>query len=63
VLAERGQDRAPARGVAGVVWAAVLGIMIQSLIDPEFDADEAIDTLAAMSLSAVYPGSQPRTEA
>src|SRR5262245_140678 len=55
VLGERGQT-GPARGIAGVVWAAVLGIMIQSLVDPEFDADEAVDTLAAMSLTANYPG-------
>jgi AcrR family transcriptional regulator len=54
VLAEREQDARPAKGIAGVVWAAVLGIMIQGLVDPEFDTDEAIDTLAAMSLSAVY---------
>jgi AcrR family transcriptional regulator len=54
VLVERNADPSPARGIAGVVWAAILGIMIQSLVDPEFDADEAIDTLAAMSLSAVY---------
>ena len=54
VLAERGVDPSPARGIAGVVWAAILGIMIQSLVDPEFDADEAVDTLAAMSLSATY---------
>jgi AcrR family transcriptional regulator len=63
VLVERGQAGAPARGIAGVVWAAVLGIMIQSLVDPEFDADEAIDTLAAMSLSAVYTGARSRAEA
>ena len=62
VLAERGQGATPARGIAGVVWAAVLGIMIQSLIDPEFDADEAVDTLAAMSLSFVFPDAQQRTE-
>jgi AcrR family transcriptional regulator len=54
VLAEREADPSPARGIAGVVWAAVLGIMVQSLVDPEFNADEAVDTLAAMSLSAVY---------
>jgi len=54
VLAERGVDPSPARGIAGVVWAAILGIMIQSLVDPEFEADEAVDTLAAMSLSATY---------
>jgi len=63
VLAERGQTNGAARGIAGVVWAAVLGIMIQSLVDPEFDADEAVDALAAMSLSAVYLGAQQRPEA
>lgn len=61
VLKERDQDVRPARGIAGVVWAAVLGIMIQNLVDPDFDTDEAIDTLAAMSLSAVYPSA--RTDA
>ena len=63
VLAERGQTNGAARGIAGVVWAAVLGIMIQSLVDPEFDADEAVDALAAMSLSAVYVGAPQRPEA
>ena len=56
VLAERGQATQPAGGIAGVVWAAVLGIMIQGLVDPDFDTDEAVDTLAAMSLTANYPG-------
>jgi hypothetical protein len=37
--------------------------MVQHLIDPEFNADEAIDALAAMSLSAVYPGAELRPEA
>lgn len=55
VFAERELDPTPARGIAGAVWGAVLGIIIQSLIEPEFNADEAIDALAAMSLSAVYP--------
>ncbi len=55
VLGEREMDTSPARGIAGVVWAAILGIMVQSLVDPEFNADEAVDALAAMSLSAVYP--------
>ncbi len=44
--------------IAGAVWGAVLGIIIQSLVEPEFNADEAIDALAAMSLSAVYPANQ-----
>jgi AcrR family transcriptional regulator len=56
VLGERGLDPAPARGVAGVVWAAILGIIVQSLADPEFDTDEAVDTLAVMSLTANYSG-------
>jgi AcrR family transcriptional regulator len=55
VLTERQADTSQARGIAGVVWAAILGIMVQSLVDPEFNTDEAVDTLAAMSLSAVYP--------
>ena len=54
VLGERNADTSSARPIAGVVWAAILGIMVQSLVDPEFNADEAVDTLAAMSLSAVY---------
>ena len=58
VFAERELDPTPARGIAGVVWAAILGIMIQALVDPDFDTDEAVDALAAMSLSAVYPGAQ-----
>lgn len=55
VLGERGADNSPARGIAAVVWAAILGIMIQSLVDPDFDTDEAVDALAAMSLTAVFP--------
>jgi AcrR family transcriptional regulator len=58
VLAEREADPTPARGIAGVVWAAILGIMVQTLVNPEFDSDEAVDALAAMSLSAVYPAGQ-----
>jgi AcrR family transcriptional regulator len=58
VLAEREADPTPARGIASVVWAAILGIMIQNLVDPEFDTDEAIDALAAMSLTAVFSPAQ-----
>jgi len=56
VLSERGADPKTARGIAGVVWAAILGIIVQSLVDPEFDTDEAVDTLAVMSLTASYSG-------
>lgn len=58
VLAEREMDPTPARDIAGAVWAAILGIIVQSVIDPEFRADEAVDALAAMSLSAVYGTAQ-----
>ncbi|HKW71082.1 MAG TPA: TetR/AcrR family transcriptional regulator [Candidatus Dormibacteraeota bacterium] len=58
VLHEREADPSPARGIAGVVWAAILGIIVQKLVDPEFNSDEAIDTLAVMSLSAAYPPGQ-----
>jgi AcrR family transcriptional regulator len=58
VLAEREADPSPARAIAAAVWAAILGILIQSLVDKEFNADEAVDALAAMSLSAVYPTTQ-----
>ena len=56
VLGERQADTSAARGIAGVVWAAILGIIVQSLVDPEFDTDEAVDTLAVMSLTANYSG-------
>src|SRR5437870_4697621 len=56
VLAERETDPRPARAIAGAVWAGILGIMVQKMVDPDFNADEAVDALAAMSLQAVYPG-------
>jgi AcrR family transcriptional regulator len=43
--------RAPA--LAAAVWGATLGIMIQHLVDPEFDADAAVDALAAMAIATV----------
>lgn len=58
VLAEREADPRSARGIAGAVWGGILGIMVQKMVDPEFNADEAVDALAAMSLSAVYPGTR-----
>jgi AcrR family transcriptional regulator len=54
VLAEREADPTPASAIAGAVWAGVIGIMVQKMVDSEFNADEAVDALAAMSLSAVY---------
>jgi AcrR family transcriptional regulator len=54
VLAEREAEPGPAKAIAAVIEAAVLGIMVQNLVDPEFNADEAVDALADMSLSAVF---------
>lgn len=44
-------DQAPA--IAGAVWGGCLGIMIQQLVDPKFDAEAAVDALAALALAAV----------
>jgi AcrR family transcriptional regulator len=55
VLAEREADPTPARSIASVIEAAVLGIMVQNLIDPDFNAEEAVDMLNTMSLSAIFP--------
>jgi AcrR family transcriptional regulator len=56
VLAEREADPRPAGAIAGAVWGGVIGIMVQKMVEPDFNADEAVDALAAMALSAVYPG-------
>lgn len=53
VVAQRGIDSGQGDPLAAAVWGGALGIMIQSLVDPEFDAEAAIDALAAMSLAAV----------
>jgi AcrR family transcriptional regulator len=55
VLAEREEDSSRAAGFAAAIWGAILGIIAQSLVDPDFNADEAVDALAAMSLAAVSP--------
>lgn len=41
------------RGLAAAVWGASLGIMVQNLIDPDFDADAAVDGLAQMVMTTV----------
>jgi AcrR family transcriptional regulator len=53
VLAQSGLASRQAPALAGAVWGAVLGIIIQHLIDPDFDAAAAVDALAAMSIAAV----------
>src|SRR5438445_8161798 len=53
VLAARELPSEGATALAGAVWGGVLGIMVQHLVDPDFDADAAVDALAAMSLAFV----------
>ena len=45
---DRSPDQAPA--IAAVVWAAGFGINVLRHLDPEFDADGAVDTLAELVL-------------
>jgi len=45
---DRSPDEVPA--MAAAVYGAMLGIELQRLLDPEFDAAAAIDALAAMAL-------------
>lgn len=56
VIASRGwpdMEKAPA--VAAAVWAGAMGIILQNLMDPNFDADAAVDALAEMALPAHGP--------
>ncbi|GAC1618330.1 MAG: TetR/AcrR family transcriptional regulator [Candidatus Dormibacteraceae bacterium] len=43
--------RSPIDGIAAVIWGAFVGISLQKLNDPEFDADQALDALADMVFS------------
>jgi AcrR family transcriptional regulator len=48
-----GVDARTLSGVAAAVWAANLGITVQRLVDPDFDADAAVDGMALMASAAV----------
>ncbi len=48
VREDRSQAEAPA--LAAAISAAVIGIIAQNLVDPEFQADAAVDALTAMAL-------------
>jgi AcrR family transcriptional regulator len=52
VLDQQGQPSKTAPALAGAVWGSLMGIMIESLVDPDFDAQAAVDALAAMSMAA-----------
>ena len=49
VMAAAGQpSRVQPDAIAAVIWASLNGITLQKLINPEFDADQAIDALWEM---------------
>ncbi len=50
VLAQRGRTSTEASAIAGTVWGAIYGITLQSLLDPNFKHEEAMDTLARMAM-------------
>lgn len=50
VLAQRKRDGLEAPAIAGTIWAAIFGIILQVLLDPAFNHEEAIDALARMAL-------------
>jgi AcrR family transcriptional regulator len=61
-MAERPTASAPA--IAAALWGSLHGIYLQKLMDPDFDADAAIDALSEMAISFATAGSVARrTEA
>jgi AcrR family transcriptional regulator len=49
--------------IAAALWGSMHGIYLQALMDPEFDADAAIDALSEMAIAfAANPGSASRKE-
>ncbi|HZB97063.1 MAG TPA: helix-turn-helix domain-containing protein [Candidatus Sulfotelmatobacter sp.] len=54
VLGEREDiDRRTVTPLASAVWAAIFGIIVQNLVDPEFDAEASVDALALMAAATV----------
>ncbi len=54
---------ASAGAIAAAIWASLHGIALQKVMDPEFDADAAIDALSEMAISfATRPATRPGRE-
>lgn len=56
-----GLDPAGRKAMAAAIWAAILGISVQRLVDPDFDAPAAVDALALLSLTTVERVAVPAT--
>ena len=46
-------DRRTVKALASTVWAATFGIIVQNLVDPDFDAEASVDALALMAAATV----------
>jgi AcrR family transcriptional regulator len=58
-LTERGSCEADAPTLAATIWGAIIGIVLQDLLDPAFEANGAIDALARMVLEATVDQQGP----
>lgn len=50
LLALRERDAAEAPPIAAAVWGAIFGIVLQALLDPEFDHEGAMTALTRMAM-------------
>lgn len=53
---------ASADAIAAAIWGSLHGIYLQQVMDPQFDADAAIDALAEMAITFAMPRSSGSTE-
>jgi hypothetical protein len=51
---------APAEAIAAAIWGSLHGIYLQKVMNPEFDAEAAIDALSEMTI-AFATGSRSRS--
>src|SRR2546423_6389294 len=58
VLAEREADPTPARGIAAVVEAAGLGVMVQNLLDPGIQPGGGDGPMEEMAVLDIFPPAQ-----
>lgn len=59
----RQRPHSSASAIAAAMWGSLHGIYLQKAMDPEFDADAAIDALSEMAITFVTAGSSRPSEA